>query len=210
MCPLHAAPLSATSGSVDSTPASNQETLIPAPPHDGGLERMRPAAFDDASSVAGQVPSGRDPPLSASAVPDVARLRLHDGNTSSDGGSPSAAKLSPAGGLVAVPQTDAHLARRSGYEGKEAPYRQHPWAEKVMSPTMLFMRSNDQRVVLGLDRPGLELQGTSRGGDFDRVVLVKFRKDGPQGVELRWRDEVVAEERADEEAGEGNGKDAKL
>ncbi|KAK1752696.1 putative nudix hydrolase 7 [Echria macrotheca] len=78
--------------------------------------------------------------------------------------------------------------------GKQHPTANIPWAEKVMSPTSLFMRK-DGRVVLGLDKPGPELKGSGRGGDWDRVVLVKFYKSGPSGVEVRWREDVLKEER---------------
>lgn len=50
-------------------------------------------------------------------------------------------------------------------------------------------------MVLGLDKPGLELEGSGRRGDEERVVLVEFRKDGPRKVEVRWRREVFSEER---------------
>lgn len=64
------------------------------------------------------------------------------------------------------------------------------------------MRKSDGRSVLGLDKPGPELKGSGRGGDESRVVLVKFRKEGPRDVEVRGRAEVLREER---EGGEGRG-----
>ncbi|KAF3764251.1 hypothetical protein M406DRAFT_231532, partial [Cryphonectria parasitica EP155] len=70
-----------------------------------------------------------------------------------------------------------------------------PWTDKVMSPTVLFVRTGDKRIVLGLDKPGLELKGSGRGGDFERVVLVNFGKEGPRNVEVRDREEVLKEER---------------
>jgi hypothetical protein len=69
------------------------------------------------------------------------------------------------------------------------------WKDKVMSPTGLFMRKSDSRSVLGLDKPGPELKESGRAGDKDRVVLVKFEKEGPRDVEVRWRKEVLDEER---------------
>lgn len=71
-----------------------------------------------------------------------------------------------------------------------------PWSEKVMSPHALFIRESDSRIVLGLDKPGPELKGSGAGGDFERVVLVKFTKGGPQDVEVRVREEVLREEKA--------------
>lgn len=71
-----------------------------------------------------------------------------------------------------------------------------PWSEKVMSPHTLFIRDSDDRIVLGIDKPGPELKGSGAGGDFERVVLVKFAKGGPQDVEVRGREEVLREEKA--------------
>ncbi|KAF7559243.1 hypothetical protein G7046_g4924 [Stylonectria norvegica] len=69
------------------------------------------------------------------------------------------------------------------------------WADKVMSPYNMFVKSGDGRVVLGLDKPGPELKGSERGGDWDRVVLVNFGKGGPRDVEVRSRGEVLEEEK---------------
>lgn len=71
-----------------------------------------------------------------------------------------------------------------------------PWSDKVMSPHTLFIRDSDDRIVLGIDKPGPELKGTGAGGDFERVVLVKFAKGGPRDVEVRGREEVLREEKA--------------
>ncbi|KAI3328194.1 hypothetical protein F4824DRAFT_493375 [Ustulina deusta] len=70
-----------------------------------------------------------------------------------------------------------------------------PWADKVISPVMLGLRHGDRRAILGLDKPGAELKGSGRGGDWERVVLVHFGKGGPTHVEVRGREEVLAEER---------------
>jgi len=70
-----------------------------------------------------------------------------------------------------------------------------PWADKVISPVTLGLRQSDKQVILGLDSPGGELKGTNRGGDWERVVLVTFSKAGPVNVEVRGREEILAEER---------------
>lgn len=72
-----------------------------------------------------------------------------------------------------------------------------PWTEKVMSPEVLFKRELDGRLVLGVDKPGYELKGSGRGGDYERVVLVDFKKEGPRNVEVRDRDEVMREHKAE-------------
>ncbi|TVY56991.1 putative nudix hydrolase 7, partial [Lachnellula cervina] len=69
------------------------------------------------------------------------------------------------------------------------------WADKVMSPVGLLMRKSDGRSVLSLEKPGPELVGSGRAGDAERVVLVKFSKEGPRDVEVRWRREVLDEEK---------------
>lgn len=78
------------------------------------------------------------------------------------------------------------------------------WADKVISPVTALMRA-DGRAVLSLERPGPELKGTGRGGDWERVVLVRFAKGTATEVEVRDREEVFAEERerAEREKGEG-------
>ncbi|KAI1057808.1 hypothetical protein LB506_001073 [Fusarium annulatum] len=70
-----------------------------------------------------------------------------------------------------------------------------PWSEKVMSPHNLFIRQQDKRIVLGLDKPGPELRGSERGGDWEHVVLVNFGKGGPTNVEVRRREDALEEER---------------
>ena len=69
------------------------------------------------------------------------------------------------------------------------------WADKVISPHNLFIRQADSRVVLGLDKPGKELKGSGRGGDWERVALVKFAKGGPTDVEVSLREDVLEEEK---------------
>jgi hypothetical protein len=70
-----------------------------------------------------------------------------------------------------------------------------PWADKVISPVGILMRKSDRRSVLGLEKPGLELRESGRGGDEKRVVLVKFSKEGPRNVEVRERKDVLDEEK---------------
>lgn len=88
--------------------------------------------------------------------------------------------------------------------GKAHPTSQVAWKDKVMSPYHLFIREGDGRVVLGLEKPGLELKGSDRAGDWDRVVLVSFGKGGPSKVEVRLREDILKEEK-----GSGSG-DSKL
>lgn len=70
-----------------------------------------------------------------------------------------------------------------------------PWGEKCMSPIGLFWKGSDGRAVLGLDKPGPELERSGRRGDPERVVLVEFRKEGPRKVEVAWKKDVFKGER---------------
>ncbi|KAI2640948.1 hypothetical protein GGS21DRAFT_350250 [Xylaria nigripes] len=89
--------------------------------------------------------------------------------------------------LEAVPTSSHHAARNH-------PTSHIPWGEKVISPAILGI-GRDGRAVLGLDKPGAELRGTGRGGDWERVVLVRFGNAGPVGAEVRGREEAIAEVR---------------
>ncbi|KAI8962547.1 hypothetical protein F5Y11DRAFT_322453 [Daldinia sp. FL1419] len=80
------------------------------------------------------------------------------------------------------------------------PTAQISWADKVISPTTLGLRKSDRKSILGLDKPGPELKGSSRGGDWERVVLTKFIKGVAKEVEVRSREEVLEEERKAERA----------
>lgn len=69
-----------------------------------------------------------------------------------------------------------------------------PWTDKCISPKMLKIAS-DGRAALALDHPGPELNGTNRRGDSDRVVLVQFVKGSARRVDVRWKKDVLAEDR---------------
>jgi 8-oxo-dGTP pyrophosphatase MutT (NUDIX family) len=80
------------------------------------------------------------------------------------------------------------------------------WAEKCISPYALTTPSAraDGKVVLGLDKPGPEVEELHRGGaglnlklmgDRERVVLVRFGKEGPRELEVRRKREVMEESR---------------
>ena len=74
------------------------------------------------------------------------------------------------------------------------------WADKVISPIIILLRGSDQRAVLALDKPGPELKDSERRGDEKRVVLVKFGQGGPRNVEVRYKKDVLEEERATNDA----------
>lgn len=74
-----------------------------------------------------------------------------------------------------------------------------PWGEKCISPTGIMFKEGDGRAVLALDKPGPELEGSERRGDAERVVLVKFRKEGPRELDVAWRKDILREERLSKE-----------
>lgn len=176
--------------------AARSEAMIPTP--DGGVE-ITAARFDDASTWLEKQRKGEivlfppqcfllhmlsqflvGPPLGSlnpSALTDHYRLqreRLREF-------------------LATVPTTSDLKAMRH-------PTAQIPWGDKVISPTTLGIRQSDRRSILALDKPGPELKGTDRGGDWERVVLVRFTKGMVKDVEVRGREEVLAEERQIERA----------
>ncbi|KAI0457445.1 hypothetical protein F5B21DRAFT_464469 [Xylaria acuta] len=174
--------------------AAQHEALIPTP--DGGAE-ITTAHFDDASTwlekqrrgevilfppqhfllhLLSQFLTGASPATATSLGPSETRAYY------------SAQREKLRAFLHAVP-TATHP------KAVKHPTSQIPWADKVISPVTLGLRHDDRRSILVLDKPGLELKGSGRGGDWERVVLVKFGKGGPRNVEVRGREEVLAEER---------------
>jgi len=74
-----------------------------------------------------------------------------------------------------------------------------PWGDKCISPIQFMKLKSDGRIVLSLDKPGHELEGSERRGEKERVVLVNFKKEGPRNVEVKWRKDVLVNERGDKE-----------
>ncbi|KAL8769139.1 MAG: hypothetical protein Q9209_004773 [Squamulea sp. 1 TL-2023] len=73
-----------------------------------------------------------------------------------------------------------------------------PWSEKCISPWPL--KKDGKRLVMGLDDPGPELEGTNRRGDAERVIWVQFKgKEGTSGMEVGWRKDISDEGLKDEE-----------
>lgn len=70
-----------------------------------------------------------------------------------------------------------------------------PWTDKYVCPRGLQMLDDD-RAVLALDHPGPELHNSGKKGDDERVILVNFGKDGPRNVDVRWKRDVLREEKS--------------
>ncbi|KAK1829518.1 hypothetical protein QBC39DRAFT_427199 [Podospora conica] len=147
-----------------SAPASaSKRDIIHTPTHDGGLEHTA-AAFDDARNWLARAKSGE-----VVLFPPQCYL-LHLVSQFMTGppvdGTPGEENYQKQRRALME-----FIKRVPTAEGKHATAG-IPWAEKAMSPTVLFVRKGDKRAVLGLDKPGPELKGSGRGGDWERVVLV--------------------------------------
>ncbi|KAK3341895.1 hypothetical protein B0T25DRAFT_511354 [Lasiosphaeria hispida] len=174
-----------------SSPSPSHESIMPTPTHDGGIEHTA-AAFDDARSWLARARAGEV----ILFPPQYYLLHLVSELLT---GPPPTDVLDTTGyyqaqrdALMAFLRTTPVVGREGGKVHRTAGI---PWADKVMSPAVIFTRGADGRVVLGLDKPGPELERSERGGDWERVVLVRFGKGGPREMEVRWREEVVREER---------------
>jgi len=180
--------------------AVKQETIIQVPTHDGGLEHTA-ATFD---SISTWLAKARDGSIIL-FPPQLFLLTLLSEFLTGDPASSASADEKiryysdqRAAALEFLSRTPTSPAGLAG--AKQHPAALVPWADKVMSPTALFMLPGDGRLVLGLDKPGPELAQSGRAGDPDRVVLVDFKKEGPRRVEVRSRQEVLRQKREAEEA----------
>jgi hypothetical protein len=181
---LYFLPTSATNGA-SGLPGSNRALMIPTPTHDGGIEHTA-AKFDDATNW---LKIGRSGDI-VMFPPQFYLLYL------------VAEQLAKATDPEQQRQALLEFLKRTPTSTRhpEKPTSSIPWAEKVMSPSVIPAKRSDGRAVLGLDNPGRELVGSGRGGDWERVVLVGFGKDGPRRLEVRPREEVMAEVRDGENA----------
>ncbi|KAI4106070.1 MAG: hypothetical protein L6R37_002334 [Teloschistes peruensis] len=66
------------------------------------------------------------------------------------------------------------------------------WGERCISPTPLKKEKVKGKVlIMALDEPGPELEGTDRKGDAERVIWVQFKgKEGTSGFRVGWRRDV--------------------
>ncbi|KAI8292973.1 Structure-specific endonuclease subunit SLX4 [Colletotrichum sp. SAR 10_98] len=166
--------------------AAEHEIIVPTP--DGGVEHTA-AKFDDASVWLSRADRGEIILFPPQYYLLFLVAQFCKGSSSGAGVEHFAAQREQLKEfLKRIPTVESEAARKQ-------PTSEIPWADKVMSPHNLFIREEDNRVVLGIDKPGPELKGSGRGGDWERVVLVKFTREGPRKVEVRGREEVLREEK---------------
>ncbi|TPX16321.1 uncharacterized protein E0L32_003970 [Thyridium curvatum] len=190
---LYLMPLSATT-SVGT--GGGEEVVQHVPSSDGGLEHTA-AEFEDAAAWLGRARRNEIIVF----PPQMYLLSLVARFTSSTA-TDYAAQREKLLAFVTRPDPATGKFDASGKTGKI------PWGEKVMSPRMLFTM-RDGRQALAVDGPGPELKSSGRGGDGSRIVLVRFKKEGPRDVEIRGRAEVMEAYRAEQAEEEGE-KGAKL
>lgn len=164
------------------------EMLIPTP--DNGIEHTA-ALFAPAHALLARVADGS----MTLFPPQYYLLHLLDGFLG--GGDAGDRDSVEAGPLHRASQRKKLLAwlRRTPTAAEAHATASIPWSEKVMCPVRLPVRRADGRIVLGLDKPGPELQGSPRGGDWERVVLVDFAEGGPRNLEVRPRRAVLQEDK---------------
>lgn len=97
------------------------------------------------------------------------------------------------------PQQRTQQLKEFVYRKREKGDGTPSWAEKCISPYALPTQTarEDGKTVLGLEKAGVELEelGVGLRGDGERVVLVKWSKEGPREVEVRFRREMLEEGR---------------
>lgn len=170
-----------SNGTISTGISSDEDTVIPIPTHDGGVEHTAARFLPPSKwlSLARQNRIIMFPPqfyllhlVSPYLSPDAAQTAIK-----------------PSSSEVFEQQRKLLLAFIK--DPKVVP----SWADRCISPIINATPGKSQRVILNLDKPGAELAGTNRSGDPDRVVVTVFKKEGPRDVDVRWRKEVMEEER---------------
>ncbi|OQO14236.1 hypothetical protein B0A48_01112 [Cryoendolithus antarcticus] len=181
-------PLSETADGQDEPP----EVKIPTPTPDGGLEHTT-ARFLPASAWLRLAQEGR-----IILFPPQFFL-LHQAAQHLDALSSPTDYASIS--RTAVPQAELDTRRQRLLEFINRPPAGEEggisWRDMCISPTVQPPRTgqkrDDGRNVLGLDRPGpeLEAEGSGRKGLKSQCVLVEFKKDGPRRVAVISRSEAM-------------------
>lgn len=183
------APGQAETGSASGEEGFEPEVSIPTPTTDGGLEHTT-ARFLPASAWLRLAQEGR-----IILFPPQFFL-LHQAAQYLDNLSSPTAYGSITRDHVPREELEARRSRLVEAIKSGSP----PWTEKCISPTVQpprgGKRREDGRVVLGLERPGPELEAANAGrrGHSEDCVLVDFRKEGPRRVAVISREEAMRPE----------------
>ncbi|KIW00784.1 hypothetical protein, variant [Verruconis gallopava] len=65
------------------------------------------------------------------------------------------------------------------------------WSEVCISPAALIGKLGDGRTVMALDNPGEGLEKKGRRGTKEYVIITEFSKGGPRRLQLKTRKEVM-------------------
>jgi hypothetical protein len=172
---LYFLPLSASNGTPNgnvgiSSLTSGSETLIPTPTSDGGKEHTA-AQFLAAREWLAQANRGEI----ILFPPQYLLLTL------------AGQFLTPEDRLYSNDELAAQRQQLIDFAHTGSP----PWTDKCISPRGVMFRKQDGRAVLALDKPGPEVEMLDRKGDDERVVLVKFSKQGPREVEVMLKKDAM-------------------
>lgn len=185
-----------SAGEAPATGMPRKEAIVHTPTSDGGVEHTA-ATFDDVSTWLQKQTAGEI----VLFPPQLFLLTLLSEFIKPSAASGDASPETYARQREALVSFLSQTPTASpGSKAAEHPTANIPWADKVISPHTLFIRRRDGRVVLGLDKPGPELKDSGRGGEWEKVVLVRFKKEGPREVEVRLREDVLKEEKVAEAA----------
>ncbi|RMZ92150.1 hypothetical protein DV736_g615, partial [Chaetothyriales sp. CBS 134916] len=71
-----------------------------------------------------------------------------------------------------------------------------PWTHKYISPIATSSPlDEDDRILLQLNRPGPELEGSDLVGDDSRIVLAKFQREGTRQLDVKLKTDVFSDEK---------------
>ncbi|MCJ1327432.1 hypothetical protein MMC10_004101 [Thelotrema lepadinum] len=203
---LYFLPLSSDASSPSSTSLSPSESIhqIQIPTSDGGVEHTT-ATFEHAStwlSLANPEayppdslsldPSGKKPKPEIILFPPQLYLLHRISPFLPTPPSPPSSASPNSKHTSSFSTEELSRQRRSLLEFITDPDEQPAWGDKCISPTATKMigEGEEKRSVLLLNNPGLpELMSEGREGDRERVVYVRFAKEGPRRVEIKMKGE---------------------
>jgi hypothetical protein len=163
---------------LDRTPlSSTEETLIPTPTPDGGVEHTA-AQFLPAEKWIELASSGK----LIMFPPQFFLLSMVAQFLNSDSQQPL--------DIATLEQQRTQL--RDFARGGDP-----LWSEVCISPAALIGKIGDGRTVMSLESPGEGLEKKGRSGTREYVIVTEFSKGGPRRLQLKTRKEVMADLKED-------------